>query len=48
VNLTLLRHPGEEPLTAAKREAEEEAALTDLAFPFGEIYCDTAFNGVCP
>ncbi|HSC95431.1 MAG TPA: NUDIX domain-containing protein [Burkholderiales bacterium] len=34
--------PGEEPLAAAKREAAEEAALTDLAFPFGEIYRDTA------
>ncbi len=33
---------GEEPLAAAKREAEEEAALTDLEFPFGEIYRDTA------
>jgi 8-oxo-dGTP pyrophosphatase MutT (NUDIX family) len=29
-------------LAAAKREAEEEAALTDLEFPFGEIYRDTA------
>ena len=35
-------NPGEEPLAAAKREAEEEAALTDLQFPFGEIYRDTA------
>lgn len=34
--------PGEEPFAAAKREAEEEAALTDLEFPFGEIYRDTA------
>lgn len=33
--------PGEAPLAAAKREAVEEAALADLAFPFGEIYCDT-------
>jgi 8-oxo-dGTP pyrophosphatase MutT (NUDIX family) len=33
--------PGETPLAAAKREAEEEAALTDLEFPFGEIYRDT-------
>ncbi len=33
---------GEAPLAAAKREAAEEADLTDLAFPFGEIYCDTA------
>ena len=34
--------PGEEPFAAAKREAVEEAALTDLTFPFGEIYRDTA------
>jgi 8-oxo-dGTP pyrophosphatase MutT (NUDIX family) len=34
--------PGEEPLAAAKREAEEEAALRDLEFPFGKIYRDTA------
>jgi 8-oxo-dGTP pyrophosphatase MutT (NUDIX family) len=34
--------PGEAPLAAAKREAEEEAALTDLEFPFGEVYRDTA------
>lgn len=34
--------PGEEPLAAAKREAREEAALTDLEFPFGEIFRDTA------
>ena len=34
--------PGEAPLAAARREAEEEAALTDLEFPFGEIYRDTA------
>jgi 8-oxo-dGTP pyrophosphatase MutT (NUDIX family) len=32
---------GEAPLAAAKREAEEEAALTDLEFSFGEIYRDT-------
>jgi 8-oxo-dGTP pyrophosphatase MutT (NUDIX family) len=34
-------NPGEEPLAAARREAEEEAALTDLEFPFGEIYRET-------
>jgi 8-oxo-dGTP pyrophosphatase MutT (NUDIX family) len=34
--------PGEEPLAAAKREAAEEADLTDLAFPFGEVFRDTA------
>ncbi|HEY7657923.1 MAG TPA: NUDIX domain-containing protein [Burkholderiales bacterium] len=33
--------PGEAPLAAAKREAAEEAALTDLEFPFGEIYRET-------
>jgi 8-oxo-dGTP pyrophosphatase MutT (NUDIX family) len=33
--------PGEEPLAAAKREAAEEADLTDLVFPFGEVYHDT-------
>jgi 8-oxo-dGTP pyrophosphatase MutT (NUDIX family) len=33
--------PGEEPLAAAKREAAEEADLTDLAFTFGEIFFDT-------
>jgi 8-oxo-dGTP pyrophosphatase MutT (NUDIX family) len=34
--------PGETPLQAAKREAAEEADLTDLEFPFGEAYRDTA------
>jgi 8-oxo-dGTP pyrophosphatase MutT (NUDIX family) len=33
--------PGEEPFAAAKREAAEEADLTDLTFPFGEIYQET-------
>jgi 8-oxo-dGTP pyrophosphatase MutT (NUDIX family) len=33
---------GEAPLAAATREAAEEADLHDLAFPFGEIHCDTA------
>ena len=32
---------GEEPINAAKREAEEETGLTDFDFPFGEIYRDT-------
>ena len=32
---------GEEPFDAAKRETEEETGLTDLDFPFGEIYRDT-------
>jgi 8-oxo-dGTP pyrophosphatase MutT (NUDIX family) len=34
--------PGETPLQAARREAAEEANLTDLEFPFGEVYRDTA------
>jgi 8-oxo-dGTP pyrophosphatase MutT (NUDIX family) len=34
--------PGEAPFAAAKREAAEEADLTDLVFPFGEICEDTA------
>jgi 8-oxo-dGTP pyrophosphatase MutT (NUDIX family) len=34
--------PGEEPFAAAKRETAEEADLTDLSFPFGEGYQDTA------
>ena len=29
--------PGEDTLTAALRETEEEAGLTDLLFPFGHI-----------
>ena len=33
--------PGETPFDAARREAEEEAALTDLEFPLGEIFRDT-------
>jgi 8-oxo-dGTP pyrophosphatase MutT (NUDIX family) len=33
--------PGEEAFAAAKRETAEEADLTDLTFPFGEIYYDT-------
>ena len=34
--------PGEDPFAAAKREVEEEAALTVLEFPFGEVYRETA------
>ena len=33
--------PGEEPLDAAKREAIEETGLTQLEFPFGDIYRET-------
>jgi 8-oxo-dGTP pyrophosphatase MutT (NUDIX family) len=32
---------GEEPFDTAKRETEEETGLSDLDFPFGEIYRDT-------
>lgn len=34
--------PGETPLAAALRETAEEAAVTDLAFRWGETYCETA------
>lgn len=34
--------PGEDARAAAVREAREEAALTDLSFPWGEVSCDTA------
>ena len=33
--------PGEDPITAAKREATEETGLTDLEFNFGEAYRET-------
>ena len=33
---------GESPLQAAKREVEEETALTALEFGWGEAYCETA------
>lgn len=33
---------GETPLAAALRETAEETALTDLAFDWGEGYCETA------
>lgn len=36
---------GESPLDAAIREAEEEAALRDLAFRWGDAYCETAPYG---
>ena len=32
---------GEEPIDAAKRETTEETGLTDLDFPFGDIYRET-------
>lgn len=34
--------PGESPLEAAIRETGEEAAISDLAFEWGERYCETA------
>ena len=40
-----LIEPGEAPRQAALREAREEAALTDIAFPFGEGFCETAAYG---
>jgi 8-oxo-dGTP pyrophosphatase MutT (NUDIX family) len=37
--------PGEAPLDAAIRETAEEAAIGDLAFRWGEGYCETAPYG---
>jgi 8-oxo-dGTP pyrophosphatase MutT (NUDIX family) len=34
--------PGEAPLNAAIRETAEEAAISNLAFHWGEGYCETA------
>lgn len=34
--------PGETPLDAAIRETAEEATISDLAFRWGEGYCETA------
>ncbi len=33
--------PGEDPLAAAKREVEEETGITELRFPWGEIFIET-------
>ena len=33
---------GEEPLAAAVREVAEESGITDLKFPWGMDYCETA------
>jgi 8-oxo-dGTP pyrophosphatase MutT (NUDIX family) len=33
---------GEAPLDAAIRETAEEAAISDLVFHWGEVYCETA------
>jgi len=37
-----LVEPGEAPLDAAIRETAEEASISDLAFHWGEAYCETA------
>ncbi|MES2741183.1 MAG: NUDIX domain-containing protein [Pseudomonadota bacterium] len=37
--------PGEEPFQAACREVEEETTLTDLSFPWGQTYRETAPYG---
>jgi 8-oxo-dGTP pyrophosphatase MutT (NUDIX family) len=37
--------PGEAPLDAAIRETAEEAAISDLAFRWGEGFCETAPYG---
>jgi bis(5'-nucleosidyl)-tetraphosphatase len=37
--------PGESPFLAAQREIAEEATLTDLAFPWGELFTETAPYG---
>lgn len=37
-----LVEPGEAPLDAAIRETAEEAAITDLAFDWGDTWCETA------
>jgi bis(5'-nucleosidyl)-tetraphosphatase len=36
-----LVEPGETPLAAAIREVKEETGLSDLAFRWGEVYCET-------
>ena len=40
-----LVEPGEAPLDADIRETAEEAAISDLAFRWGEGYCETAPYG---
>lgn len=34
--------PNETPLDAAVRETAEESSITDLAFRWGEVFCETA------
>jgi bis(5'-nucleosidyl)-tetraphosphatase len=36
---------GEEQVTTARREAEEETGLTELQFPWGDIYTETPAYG---
>lgn len=37
-----LVEPGEDPLAACRREVAEETGLVELAFPWGEIWRETA------
>jgi len=37
--------PGEDPLEAAQREAQEETCLTGLRFPWGKAYTETEVYG---
>lgn len=37
-----LVEPGESPIDAAVRETAEEAGIDDLAFRWGEVFCETA------
>ena len=37
--------PGEDPLSAARREAEEETGLTELQYPWDDIYTETPVYG---
>ncbi len=37
--------PGETPFAAALRETAEETGLTDLAFPWGEVYTEVGPYG---
>jgi bis(5'-nucleosidyl)-tetraphosphatase len=37
-----LVEPGEDALTAARREVAEETGLTDLDFRWGPVFCETA------
>jgi bis(5'-nucleosidyl)-tetraphosphatase len=34
--------PSEDPLETAKREVREESGITDLSFPWGEVFKETA------